>query len=102
MTRSVHTGTTTVDVTTTGTIDESSLTKRKQRTVALRATEADAVTGDPEIALEASVDGDTWYQVDSATGTEVSIEADVPDPFVRATVTTAADAGTITLSIAAL
>lgn len=102
MTRSVHTGTQTVDVTVADTVEGSDLTKRKQDHVALRTTENAAVTGDPEITLEASVDGETWITVDSATGTEISLEADVPEQYVRASVTTAADAGSLTLWLAAL
>ncbi|WP_310916944.1 hypothetical protein [Haloarcula sp. S1AR25-4] len=102
MSRSKHTGAQTIDPTTTGAITGTQLEKRKQRRVTLRTTEADAITTDPTITLEASVDGDTWIAVDSATGTEITLTNPIPDAYVRANVTSAADAGTLTMWIAAL
>jgi len=102
MTRTVHTGSRTTDATTTGVIEGVVLEAREQGHVTLRTTEDAAVTGDPEITLEASVDEETWLPVDSATGTEITLSADVPDPYLRASVTTAADAGSLTVWISAL
>ncbi|RDZ61358.1 hypothetical protein C5B90_18970 [Haloferax sp. Atlit-12N] len=101
MTRSVHTDEKTVDVTQAGVIDGTELEIPKQEQVALRTTENDAVTGDPEIALQASIDGTNWMDVATATGLELEILKEVPDPKVRAAVTTTASAGTLTLWISA-
>ena len=102
MTRTVHTGTQTADVSTTGPIDGTELEKRSHRRVALRTTDEDgSVTTDPEITLETSVDGETWVPADSATGTELELTKAIPDPYVRANVTGAGDSS-LTLWISAL
>jgi len=101
MTRSVHTGVQTADATSTGPIDSTELEKRETRRVALRVMPGDSLTGDPEIALEVSIDGETWYEPVKETGQDLDILREVPEPYVRANVTTAADAGEVELWIAA-
>jgi len=101
MTRSVHTGPKTVDATTTGVVDGTVLEKREQRRTALRVNPGDQLSTDVEIALEVSVDGETWHTPVQQTGQDFDILREIPEPYVRANITTAADGGTVTLWIAA-
>jgi hypothetical protein len=101
MTRTVHTGPQTVDATTTGVVDGSQLEKWEHRRTALRVIPGDQLSTDVEVALEVSVDGETWDRPVMQTGQDFDILREIPEPYVRANVTTAADGGTITLWLAA-
>lgn len=100
MTRANHTGIQTADVTQSGAIETTELEKREHRRVALRVQEDAAVSGSPEIGLQVSVDGDTWVTVEKQTGLDFDILRNVPEPYVRATVSSAGDAGSVQLWIA--
>lgn len=91
-------GPNTVDVTSTGAVTELELEKKNTVRTALRV---DAGGDSPQVALEASPDGNTWYQLEQQTGSDFDILRNVPERYVRPNVTTTdnTDTGTAEMTI---
>jgi len=101
MTRGVHTTVRTVDATVTGPIEDILLEKWEHRRVALRVIADESVSGTPEFGLQSSVDKNAWVLLEKETGPDVDMLREVPEPYLRPTIETAADSGTVQLWMAA-
>lgn len=89
-----------VDATATGQVIEVEIDEAWK--TGIRMSNDGNTDGDLTVDLEVSPDGDNWFAENQYTGQEIDEKEDIPERFVRVTVSsTASTAGTVDVAVSA-